>query len=653
MTCLAKDVVLIQDKTVRGEESTIRGLADFYGLKLEVVDAGSPGAMTRVLSRISKANTLAVLSSQSALSKMNNQQIQAAIGTPARRGIPVMVFGIAAGRNAIGLKLWSEGAIQDCVPQAANFQPKVLEVAAAGELTGSLTGVELPAVFSPVCNLRFGPAHAIKTVLAARAENGTRAPVLVRVQDGASERFFVPEKEHLDASWVGNPEGLSKGFSAMAPFILFLSHAAGDYAWHSDGNYANLTIDDAWLTQPYGHLDYPALLAEMEKHNFHTTIAFIPWNFDRSEPEMVALIHAHPRRFSICIHGNDHAHQEFGDYAVNSLKEQIADIKQGVARMERFTALTGIPYDRFMVFPHAVAPEATFAALRTFEFLGTANYQNVPLGTSYPAEPTFLLRPYTVDYANLLSLSRYPAGGEIPRSEIAIQSFLGNPLLFYGHENLFENGIAAFNAFADGVNEVQPDTQWTSLGEIARHSHLVRRREDGGFDVRMLSNEMDLKNPTDGDVVFNIERVEDPSPAIRSLTIDGTAAAFERSHGMLTLRMVVPAGQVRKLRIVYENDWDPSREDIRKRNVYAYVLRRASDFRDLHLSRSSWGSAITKAYYRHGWDSIEGYLERKWWVGLLGMGLAFAGLHYWRQRVGKRAAERATTNPSLEKLDSL
>jgi len=518
----------------------------------------------------------------------------------------------------------------------------VLAIARAGVLAGSLAGVDLPAVSSPACDLRLGTARDIETVLTARAENGG-APVLVYAHDGHSEQFYVPQMEQLDTSWVGNPDGLVRGFSAMAPFILFLSHAAGDQAWHSDGSYANLTIDDAWLTQPYGHLDYPALLAEMQKHNFHTTIAFIPWNFDRSEPEMAALIRANQRRFSICVHGNDHAHREFGNYAVNSLNDQIADIKQGVARMDQFTVLTGIPYDRFMVFPHGVAPEETFAALRTYDFLGTANYQNVPLGTPYPADPTFLLRPYTVAYANFLSLSRHPVGEQIPRSEIAIQSFLGNPMLFYGHESLFEKGIGVFDGFADYVNQVQPDTQWTSLGEIARHSHLIRRREDGEFDVWMFSNEMDLRNPTDQDVLFNIQRQEGPSPAIRSLTIDGTPVVFEHSHGKLTFRTIVPARQLIKVRIVYQNGWEPSQEDIRKTNVYAYVLRKASDFRDLHLSRFSWGTAITKAYYRHDWDSVEGYLEQKWWVSLVGLGLAFGGLHYYRRRSGK-GRERLLTS---------
>jgi hypothetical protein len=641
-TCFAKDVVYIHGQRQHPtEDETIRRLVDFYGLTLYAVDVDSQDAVNRAISRMRSPDTLAVLTSQDALSKLDRKQVQAALRRPKGLGIPILVFGVAAGEDANELKSWSGGALQECAPLANDFRPKVLEVGSAGALTRMLAGLELPAVASPTCSMQFEPAPAIQTVLTARGDGGANAAVLVRAQSKTAETFFVPQMEPFDLSWLGNPRGLPGFFSSMAPFILFLSYEAGDYGWHLDGHYANLTIDDPWLTQPYGHLDYPALLLEMEKHNFHTTIAFIPWNFDRSEPDIVTLFRAHPERFSVCVHGNNHDHREFGDYAIHSLREQIADIKQGVARMERFHALTGIPYDRFMVFPHGVAPEGTFAALKRYDFLGTTNLVSVPLGATLPTDPAFLLRPYTVAYANFLSLSRYPAGVQLPRLEIAMQSFLGNPLLLYGHEDFFVESIGAFNGFADYVNQLQPNTQWTSLGEIAHHSHLVRRREDGGFDAQMFSNEMDLKNPTDRDAVFYIKREEDFSSTIRSLTIDGAPAAFERSRNMVALRLVIPARQVRKLRVAYENDLDLSREDIRKSDVRSYALRRISDFRDLYLSRFTWGRAIKRYYYRYAWNSIELHLEQKWWVYVTCMALAFAVLLYRRLRTRNQAAKRA------------
>ena len=636
--CFAQDIVLIDSSLPSAEQQTIRRLADFYGLKFDLVEVGSPEANFRAFARVKATDTLAVLASQEALAELDHKHVQMALQRTRGRSIPLLVFGVAADQDQSGLQFWSGGAVQECVPLADGFRPKALEVAqVAPPITGPLAGVELPAAASPACAMQPGPAPSAQTVLSVRGPDGTKAALLVRVQTNSGERFFVSQMKYLDRSWIGDPGALPEAFSAMAPFILFLSYAAGEYAWHSDGHYANLTIDDAWLTQPYGHLDYPALLAEMEKHNFHTTIAFIPWNFDRSESGTVALFRAHPERFSICIHGNDHEHREFGDYALNSLPEQIANIKQGVARMERFQALTGIPYDRFMVFPQGVAPEATFTALKTYEFLGTANYQNVPLGTPFPTDSAFLLRPYTVAYGNLLSYSRYNASGPVPQVEIAVQSFLGNPVLLYGHESVFDSGITAFNNDADFVNKLQPGTSWVSLGGIARHSYLLRRRKDGGFDVRMLSNEMDLKNPTDADAIFYIQRATDAAVDF-SLTIDGARAAFEHSGKLLTLRIVIPGGQVRKIRVTYQNDFDLLREDIGKRKLHAYVLRRISDFRDLYLSRSSTGQAFTRFYYRHGWASIEQYAERNWWVGLVGVGTLVAGIGYRRRRARRRVA---------------
>ncbi len=642
-TCFAGDVVHIHGKRQHPtEDETVRRLADFYGLTLYTVDVSSQDAVNRAISRMRSPDTLAVLTSQDALSELDRKQVQAALRRPKAPGIPILVFGVAAREDANELKVWSGGALKECVPLVNDFRPKVLEVRRAEALTRTLAGLDLPAVASPTCSMQFEPAAAIQTVLTARGDDGANAAVLVRAQSKTAETFFVPEMEPFDLSWLGNRWELPAVFSSMAPFILFLSCAAGDYGWHLDGHYANLTIDDPWLTQPYGHLDYPALLGQMENHNFHTTIAFIPWNFDRSESAIVALFRAHPERFSICVHGNNHDHKEFGDYAINSLPQQIADIRLGVARMERFRAMTGIPYDRFMVFPHGVAPEATFAVLKRYDFLGTTNVVSVPLGATFPTDPAFLLRPYTVAFANFLSMSRYPVGGQLPRLEIAIQSFLGNPLLLYGHEDLFVEGIGAFNVFADYVNQVQPNTQWTNLGEIARHSHLVRRRADGAFEVRMFSNEMDLKNPTDRDAVFYIEWEEDFLSAIRSLTIDGVPTAFERSKNMKALRLVIPARQVRKVRIAYQNDLDLSREDIRKSEVRTYALRRISDFRDLYLSRFSWGRDIKKYYYRYGWNSVELHLEQKWWAYVTCIALALVVLGYRRLRTRKQAAKRAT-----------
>ena len=108
-----------------------------------------------------------------------------------------------------------------------------------------------------------------------------------------------------------DPYSVVDSFAEVAPVMMFVKYSAGDRGWHAPYHYANFTIDDPWLREPYGRLSYEGLLKEMEKHNFHTTIAFIPWNYDRSEASVVTLFREHPDRFSISIHGDNHDHGEF------------------------------------------------------------------------------------------------------------------------------------------------------------------------------------------------------------------------------------------------------------------------------------------------------------------------------------------------------
>ncbi len=633
---LAADLLLVRGAHPdAAQELSIRQAATFYGLDLQTVDA-TPGSASQVFSLAKRPSVRGVLIEQDALSGLNRTQLLSALRN-GRQAVPLLVFGLSSAQDPALLRLWSGGAVGGCTPLPGGFRPKLLTVAGPAELTRMLAGTQLPAVAAPLCNMTLAASRRPETILSVAQDSTSAVPVLVRAASDGTEIFFGPQLSTFDQSWAGDPRGLPKVFSLLAPYMIFISYAAGDYGWHPDGHYANLTIDDAWLTRSYGHLDYAALLPQMEQHNFHTTVAFVPWNFDRSEPDIVSLFTSHQDRYSVCIHGNNHSHREFNAYSKNPLADQVADIKQAVARMERFHSLTGVGYDRFMVFPQAVAPEPTFEALKKYEFLGTANYQNVPLGQPFPTDLSYWLRPYTVSYGNLASFARYPAGGPVPRQEVLIQAFLGNPVLFYGHEFLFYPGIDAFNPYADFLNQIQPDTKWTSLGEIARHSHLLRRRDDGGFDVWMFSNEMDLRNPADETLIFHIRRVDDHA----AWTVDGASTSALRDGDLQTIELAIPAHQTSSVRVVYANDLDLAHQSISKTSVYAYFLRRASDFRDIYLSRSSWGHALIQAYYGHGWNGVEQRMERWWWLVLVLAGL-WVVLRYRRRKARRQTPEHMT-----------
>ena len=636
VACRGAEVLLVHGRSPHSaEEEHIRRLVEFYGLTLREVRAESSDNAAAALANLASPGLVAILTPRESLPWLRSIQSSYTASSQKSGRVPVLVFGITARETDQELRLWSRSAIQGCEELPQDSRPKAIEVGAVADVSRMLAGHELPAVASPTCKLRFEASAGVQVVLTAR-EGHSRSPVMIRCRTAGGEVFFVPELKTFDTAWVGEPSALSKAFSSMSPFILFLRYAAGDNGWRLDEQYANFTIDDPWLTQPYGRLDYAALLDEMKKHQFHSTIAFVPWNFDRSESATIELFRSHPDMLSIAVHGNNHTHREFGSYSGNPLAGQVAGIRQAVARMERFRAITGLPYDRFMIFPHAVAPEATFAELRKSQFSGTANSMNVPLGSALPEDPMFLLRSYTLRYGGILSLFRYSAEGRIPRLEIAIQSFLGNPILFYGHEKMFENGIGAFNEFADEVNRANQHSRWTGLGEIARHLHLTRKKGAGEFDVQMFSNEADINNTTERDGIYNITLTADGLESVQSVAVDGHLQPFRLVGGSLVFRVMARANQLAKVRVRYPKGLDLSLGDVSKKDLKVRALRWAADFRDLYLSRSLVGSALSSAYYRLGLDKAELFLERTWWIILLCLGLPFIGNRYLRRNAANR-----------------
>ena len=381
--------------------------------------------------------------------------------------------------------------------------------------------------------------------------------------------------------------------------MIFAKYCAGDRGWHALQHDANLTIDDPWLREPYGHLDYKDLLTEMERHNFHTTIAFIPWNYDRSEQSVVALFRSHPERFSICVHGDNHDHKEFDDYESKSLSLQIAALRQSLARMEKFQALTGIPYDKVFVFPHNIGSERILEQLKTYNFDATVNSLSVPMDRTRPSSSSlFTLRPVTLSFGDFPSIARYGAAMPDPTTFIAINEFLDNPIFFYGHQDLFANGISAFDRVADDVNRIEPDTRWRSLGDMAKHLYLVRLRDDTNYDVLTFSSNLDLDNTSARNSVFYIQKPESDSSAIASVSVEGRPVPFELNGGSLRLSVPIPAGESREVLIRYKNDLDLASVSIAKSSSRVYALRMISDFRDITLSKSRIGRAVTDYYYK-------------------------------------------------------
>jgi hypothetical protein len=604
--CQAATVVAIGNGETLA--SQVRLAAAFYGLEVKQAE---PADAQRVLKLLADPETIAVVASPEAVSQVGRDAVLAALRRSTGANVPVLL--VDSGSHAASLPEWTGNRISGCTALEGSTEDLALQIPGSA-LAGPLAGIELPFHGNIHCTL----TGSVDSQVLEQVKTGTTVLPVFMVADVAGQPVYVAAATNSKAA---AQKKLAETFAGMSPVMMFLHHAAGERGWHTPAQYANLTVDDPWLREPYGNLDYAALAGQMRIHNFHTTIAFVPWNFDRSEPRVVALFRANPERFSIAIHGNNHDHREFDEYGKAPLARQTADLKQALARMEAFTRNTGIPYEPVMVFPHAVSPAETFSRLKEFNYWATVNSENVPLGSAEPADPIFPLRPETLSFNNFLSVKRVSAEVPVSRTNLAINAFLGNPLLLYVHQEFFRGGADVFNPLADYINKMAPATEWKSLGQIVQHLYLERLRPDGTYDVQAFAPSFTLSNPSNRAVVFHVRKAENFEPALKTVQAGGAPTDYKKEEGEISFEVNILPGEAKSILLTYANDLNLARIDVSKKDRRVMATRLLSDVRDNVLSTNAVGEVVIRLYLKMGSASL-----------FLVMALAAAMLALWGLR---------------------
>jgi hypothetical protein len=205
---------------------------------------------------------------------------------------------------------------------------------------------------------------------------------------------------------------------------------------------------------------------------------------------------------------------------------------------------------------------------------------------------------------------------------VAINAFLGNPELFYIHQEYFEKGIGAFDSTADAVNRIQPGIRWRGLGEIVRHLYLLKMRDDGDFDVRLLTRNLQLVNPTDRRTTFHLLKADIPQGASPSVRLDGSSVALQESSGSVRFDVTLEPHEHRNVEVSYGANQEPVVTDISKKSLPINLDRYLSDFRDMQLSRNHFGRLLQDLYYKQGIDNVEAILERR----MIAVAILFTGV---------------------------
>jgi hypothetical protein len=550
-------------------------LAEFYGLLSKRVDLDGTELTDGLLRdaqggyyKLIGVSASTLQRSPHALNKNEIANLKAAIEAG---GANLMVSNIDDKSVSPSLTELTAGALLGVTRPEDNHRDWIVSTAAP-EITLEFTGQVITSTSSaPQADfaLIFDPSVSITPLVLSNDESGMDYQIFSRLAVGVGSIFLDAgeQGQSLETIQLMDVYYGPSHFSQILPLMFTIRYAMSDKVWHSDHNYANLTIDDPSLIEPFYKLNYASLLQEMKAHNFHTTIALIPAHWEKSDEEVIKIFLNNPDRFSLVQHGNNHIGYEFYKYTVapgdlypaDPLDTQEWNILEGLSRMEMLRETTGVSYGRVMIFPYGISPEATLVVLKKYNYLATVNAQDVPLDATRPSNWDYEMYPVIMNFGNFAALTRRHPGTYLPFQPniqpFLFDLFIGKPALIYSHAygtELFAGNIGEFDPVADQLNQLAGGMQWLSLGNIIKHIHLEKVNDDGSLDVRMFANDLILTNDSKEEQTYHIEKEETLNVPIASLTINTQEFPYRVEAGQLSLDLDIPAKTTEEIYINYE-----------------------------------------------------------------------------------------------------
>jgi hypothetical protein len=322
------------------------------------------------------------------------------------------------------------------------------------------------------------------------------------------------------------------------PIVLFVKWAFPNTCWNSPETSACLVIDDPVLKPSHGFVDFAELLSLMKRHRFSTNIAFIPWNWRRSDPRVVGLFTENPESYSISVHGCDHTHAEFGSADFSQLSWKIS---RALRRMNDHERRTGICHDRVMVFPQGVFSIAAMEALKQTELIAAINNDTISADPSpCPITIADVWDVAVMKYNNFaLFTRRYPWEG---LENFAFDAFLGKPALVIIHHDSCRNHCRALIEFIERFNALRSAPAWRGLGEVVRRSCRQRPISENAVEVQMYAGELRLDNRSGQQMQFRVQRTESIPSAIRNIRVASRSLEWNVSDGHVCFELELDAG---------------------------------------------------------------------------------------------------------------
>lgn len=338
--------------------------------------------------------------------------------------------------------------------------------------------------------------------------------------------------------------------SSVLPIVLYIRWAFAETCWKAPERNACLIIDDPLLKQSYGCVNFQELLGLMRRHKFSTNIAFIPWNWRRSAPEVIQLFRENPENYSISVHGCDHTRAEFGSPDPHRLHWKA---KQALERMNHHESMTGIRHDRLMVFPQGVFSQEAMGALKRTDFVAAVNNDTISVDPHFRRMTISELWDVAVmSYDFPIFTRRYPWEGV---ENFAFDILLGKPAIIVIHHDYCSDQCRRLVNFIERLNALKPSLKWRSLGEVVRRSYRQRELSPDAVEVEMYGTELRVENRFEQRRRFIIKRRDADPSAIKVVRAGSRQVAWNFSQGRIVFEIELNPAEGRTVSVKFHDLW--------------------------------------------------------------------------------------------------
>jgi len=362
--------------------------------------------------------------------------------------------------------------------------------------------------------------------------------------------FFSTSSEitDIDAELTSQNFDVRENFLSAVPIVLYIKWAFAETCWCVPETNACLIIDDPLLKRRHGFVDFQELLSLMKRHKFSTNVAFIPWNWRRSNPDVVRLFRENPENYSLSVHGCDHTRAEFGSSDQEHLYRKT---QQALERMNAHQSMTGIRHDRVMVFPQGIFSERAMSALRRTDLIASVNNDVVSADPNRRAVSLAELWDIAImDYGFPLFTRRYPWEGI---ENFAFDALLGKPAIIVIHHDYCSDGCLRLVQFIDRLNSLKFPPAWRNLEEVVRRSYRQRKLSSTQAEIEMYAAELRLENRSEQSRSFSIRRRESESSAIREVRDQSELLNWNSANGQINFELQLNPGQSTVVQIKYHS----------------------------------------------------------------------------------------------------